>query len=64
MDIQVKIKNAEIKAEQNKYKCTMSFDEMIERQAEYERVNNFPPLSLEEINQYIDEVRKNGKDQN
>lgn len=54
------IKMAEIESEQSKYPCTMTFDEMREITLEDYKKKGRAPLSLDEINQYISEVR-NGR---
>ena len=58
MDKNTSLKMAEIKAEQEKYKCKMSIEEMIKMQQEYDRSRGEKPITLEQINQYIDEVRR------
>ena len=58
MDKDTSFKIAEIKAEQANYKCNMSFDAMVKMQQEYDRSRGEKPITLEQINQYIDEVRR------
>lgn len=50
-------KITEIKTEQSKYQCTMSFDEMRKKQMEYNEKMGYPTLTLDEINQCVSEVR-------
>lgn len=54
-------KIAELKSEQSKYPMTMTYDEMCERQQKYYEENNITPPTLDEINQYIKEVRERAK---
>lgn len=49
----------EIKIEQNKYKPVLTVNEIQNLVDEKDKKCNRGPLSLEEINQYISEVRKN-----
>ena len=59
MKNQAEEKIDEIKKEQNNYMPTMSYEEIMEKQAEYNRKLGRERLTLDEINQYIDEVRRN-----
>lgn len=47
----------EICREREKYKCTMTIDEMRKITIQNDRANGREPLTLEQINQYISEVR-------
>lgn len=47
--------------EQNRYKMSMSFEEMVRKQNEYDEKMGNKPLSLDEINQCIKEVRNGCK---
>ena len=53
-------KLVDIACEQKQYTCEMTFEEMQNKQREYNKKNGLKDLSLEEINQYIKEAR-NGK---
>ena len=48
---------SEIKEERKK-DANMTWKEMWDRQRKYDQEHNNPELTLEEINQYINEVRK------
>lgn len=50
-----------IKKEQNNYQLTMSVEEMKQIVSDNDKKTGMKPLSLEEINQYISEVRDGNK---
>ena len=55
------IRYAQIRSEQNKYKPTLTMEEIREMTLENDRKCGRPVLTLEEINQYISEVRNGRK---
>lgn len=57
MNFNPKPKLSGVKSDQSDYRCTMTFDEMQRKQSDYDKKTGKTPLTLDEINTYINEVR-------